>query len=56
MQIDFVRYTKIRVMILGVLIGLVFIINRDFKYELSSIFALMFILEVIFVWMFGGKK
>jgi len=56
MQIDFVRYTIIKIMILGSLIGMVFRTNTDFAYELSLIFTIIFIIEMLFVWALGEKK
>jgi len=56
MQIDFTKYTIIKIMILGALIGMVFKTNTDFPYELSLIFTIIFIIEMLFVWALGEKK
>ena len=56
MQIDFTKYTIIKIMILGALIGMVFKTNTDFPYELSLIFTIIFIIEMPFVWALGEKK
>jgi len=56
MQIDFIRYTIIKIIILASLIGMVFKTNTDFPYELVVVFTIIFIIEMLFVWALGEKK